>query len=310
MRVLVTGGAGFIGSNIVFELVEKGFETYVVDSMHTGNEKNLEGVMDSVRLFKCGAGEIPSLSLPKVDFVLHYGIYSSSPMYKEDRRRVAEAIGDAITVFEFAKDCGSRVILCSTSSLYNGLPTPWREDAVPLVTDFYTEARIAIERLAELYHKLYGLNVITLRHFSIYGPKEEYKGQYANNITQFLWCMMKDKPPVIFGDGNQTRDFVYVKDAVEAAMRAMEKDIEYDVFNVGTGKDTSFNKIVEILNRKLGKNIKPKYVPNPIKNYVYKTQADPTKAEKILGFRAKTTLEEGIDKTIQYYKQLEWIPDV
>ena len=310
MKVLVTGGAGFIGSNIVFELVERGLKTYVVDSMHTGNEKNLEGVLDSIKLFKRSAGEIPSLGLPKMDFILHYGIYSSSPMYKEDRRRVAEAIGDAIAVFEFAKECGSRVVLCSTSSLYNGLPTPWREDAVPLVTDFYTEARIAIERLAELYHKLYGLKVVTLRHFSIYGPREEYKGQYANNITQFLWCIMKDKPPVIFGDGTQTRDFVYVKDAVEAALLATESDIEFDVFNVGTGRDTSFNEIVRILNEKLGKDVKPKYIPNPVKNYVYKTQADPTKAEKILGFKAKTTLSQGIDKTIEYYMQLDWIPDV
>ncbi|MHA1607674.1 MAG: GDP-mannose 4,6-dehydratase, partial [Candidatus Freyarchaeota archaeon] len=132
----------------------------------------------------------------------------------------------------------------------------------------------------------------------------------ANNISQFLWCMMRDKPPVIYGDGTQTRDFVYVEDAVEAAMLAMEADVECDVFNVGTGKETSFNEVVEILNRKLGKNIKPKYVPNPIKNYVYRTQADPTKAEKILGFKAKTTLNEGIEKTIQYYKQLDWIPDV
>ncbi|MEM4678876.1 MAG: NAD-dependent epimerase/dehydratase family protein [Candidatus Jordarchaeales archaeon] len=310
MKVLVTGGAGFIGSNIVVELVRKGFETYVIDNMHTGNEKNLEDVIDSIKLFKCSAGSLQSLSLPKMDFILHYGIYSSSPMYKEDRRRVAEAVGDAIVVFEFAKDCGSRVVLCSTSSIYNGLPTPWREDAVPLVTDFYTEARIAIERLAELYHKLYGLSVITLRHFSIYGPREEYKRHYANNITQFLWCLMKDKPPVIYGDGTQTRDFVYVKDAVEAAMLAMETDIEFDVFNVGTGKETSFNEIVGILNRKLGKNIKPKYVPNPVKNYVYRTLADPTKAEKLLGFRAKTGLEEGIDKTIAYYEKLDWIPEV
>jgi len=310
MKVLVTGGAGFIGSNIVFELVRRGFETYVVDNFHTGSERNLDGVSDSVRVFRGCAGDIHSLGIPKMDFIFHYGIYSSSPMYKSDRGLVAEVVRDAIAVFEFAQECGCRVVLCSTSSLYNGLPTPWREDAHPLVTDFYTEARIAVERLAVLYHKLYGLSVITLRHFSIYGPREEYKGRYANNISQFLWCMMRDKPPVIYGDGIQTRDFVYVEDAVEAAMLAMETDVECDVFNVGTGKETSFNEVVEILNRKLGKNIKPKYVPNPIKNYVYRTQADPTKAEEILGFKAKTPLEEGIEKTIQYYKQLDWIPDV
>ncbi len=166
------------------------------------------------------------------------------------------------------------------------------------VTDFYTECRYAIERLAKLYSILCGVKNVGLRLFSVYGPKEEYKKQYANIISQFLWSMRKDESPVIFGDGTQTRDFTHVSDVVSAFILAMEKDFEREVFNVGTGIAHNFNQIVEILNRILGKNIEPIYKPNPIKNYVYHTLADTTKAEKLLGFKAKVTLEEGIQALI------------
>jgi len=116
---------------------------------------------------------------------------------------------------------------------------------------------------------------------------------------------MKGEPPVIYGDGTQTRDFTYVKDVAEANIIALEKKgIGGEVFNIGTGRETSFNQIVELINRFLGTNIKPKYVPNPIKNYVYRTQADTTKAEKVLGFKAKTDLETGVKITIEYYKNI------
>ena len=162
------------------------------------------------------------------------------------------------------------------------------------VTDFYTECRYAIERLAKLYNSLFGVKSVGLRFFSIYGPKEEFKKQYANIVSQFLWAMKRDESPVIFGDGTQTRDFTHVYDVVEALILAWKKDFECEIFNVGTGVAHSFNEIVEILNRLLGKNIKPIYKPNPIKNYVYHTLADTSKAEKMLGFKAKISLEEGL----------------
>jgi UDP-glucose 4-epimerase len=162
------------------------------------------------------------------------------------------------------------------------------------VTDYYTECRYAIERLAKLYNILHGVRSVGLRLFSVYGPKEQYKGEYANVISQFLWLMKRDQPPIIFGDGTQTRDFIHVADVVEAFMLSAEKDFECEIFNVGTGIARSFNYVVDLINKILGKSIKPVYKPNPIKNYVYHTLADTTKAEKILGFKAKITLEEGI----------------
>jgi UDP-glucose 4-epimerase len=122
---------------------------------------------------------------------------------------------------------------------------------------------------------------------------------------------MKGIPPVIYGDWNQTRDFIYVEDVERATMVVMEKKLsKFEIVNIGTGKNTSFNEIVEIINRKLGKNIKPKYVPNPIKNYVFHTLADTSKAEKLLDFKPRVSLEEGVDRIIEYYGNLKELPDV
>ncbi|RLG97638.1 nucleoside-diphosphate sugar epimerase, partial [Candidatus Bathyarchaeota archaeon] len=210
---------------------------------------------------------------------------------------------DMITILEYAKKTGCKVIYASSSSIYNGNKVPYREDMPIYVTDYYTECRYSMERLAKLYNILHGVKSVGMRFFSIYGPKEEYKGRYANIVSQFLWSMLKDEPPVIFGDGSQTRDFTHVRDVVEALILAMEKDFECEIFNVGTGVSHSFNEVVEILNRLLGKNIKPIYKPNPIKNYVYHTLADTRKAEKVLGFKARITLEEGLSELVRIYRR-------
>lgn len=171
-----------------------------------------------------------------------------------------------------------------------------------LVTDYYTEARYYCERLCKLYSDLYGIRAIALRYFSVFGEREEHKGNYANVITQMIWCALKGKEFVIYGDGSQSRDLIYVKDVVEANIKALEyEENKFEVFNVGSGKSYSFNEMIEIL-RKNNLEIKVKYVENPIKNYVYKTLADVKKAEEILKFKAKYEVEEIIPKIIEYYK--------
>ena len=299
MKVLVTGGCGFIGSNLVERLLNEGHSVKVFDNMHTGNPSNLKGL--AAEIFREPYSKMGSL-VQKPNIVFHLGIPSSSPMYKNNPKLVGEAINDAIDVFEFAKKKGCKVVYASSSSLYNGNEPPYREDMPIHVKDYYTECRYAIERLAKLYNTLHGVKSVGLRFFSVYGPNEKYKGKYANIITQFLWAMLKDEQPVIFGDGNQTRDFIYVGDVVEALMLAMEKDFECEIFNVGTGVAHSFNQIVDLLNENLGKNIEPIHQPMPFKNYVFETLADTTKAEKILGFKAKKTLEEGIKSLIKEEK--------
>jgi UDP-glucose 4-epimerase len=296
MEVVVTGGCGFIGSNLVEILVKGGHSVVVFDNLSTGNMNNLEGL--DVQLFDKPYSHLRS-SGPKFDVILHLGIPSSSPIYKQNPKLVGDAINDVIEILEYAKETDCKVVYASSSSIYNGNEPPYREDMPTHVTDYYTECRYAIERLAKLYDILHGVKSVGMRFFSVYGPKEKYKGRYANIVSQFLWTMAKDEKPVIFGDGSQTRDFIYVADVVEALILAMEKDFECEIFNVGTGTAHSFNDVVDLLNKALGKDIEPIYQPNPIKNYVQYTLADTSKAESVLGFKAKIPLEAGIKHILQ-----------
>jgi UDP-glucose 4-epimerase len=299
MSILVTGGAGFIGSNLVEELLAAGEEVIVLDNMHTGNPGNLEGLKGKMKLIKASCNELPGMDLHP-DKIYHLGIPSSSPMYKQNPYFAGEALNGFISVFELAKRSQARVVYASSSSLYNGLLPPHREDMTIKVTDYYTEARLAMERMAELYKRLFDVSSVGLRFFSVYGPKEEAKKQYANMVTQFLWQMLDGKTPLIYGDGSQTRDFVYVKDIVQALQIAMRSNY-HGIVNAGTGEAHSFNEVIEILNKRLGLSVKPKHMENPIKNYVSHTLSDIAKAEKLLGFKARYSLEEGVKELLPFY---------
>ncbi|MCX6772834.1 MAG: NAD-dependent epimerase/dehydratase family protein [Candidatus Micrarchaeota archaeon] len=298
---IVTGGAGFIGSHIVHRLVAEGKQVTVVDNLFSGNEGNLADISGKFKFLKGNSGSISQV-IEKPEAVIHQGVYSSSPMYKENPFLTAKAIEDMVGVLEYcrAKDC--KLVFASSSSLYNDIEPPQRETARIKVTDYYTEARYTMERLAELYAKLYGVHIIALRYFSIYGEREHYKGKYANLISQFLWEMKKGQQPLVFGDGKQTRDFVYVEDVVDANILAAKSRVRFGIFNIGTGREISINDMVGVLNNKLGTSIAPTYKENTIKNYVARTQADTSKTEKKLGFKAKTSLEDGIGKLVEYYK--------
>jgi UDP-glucose 4-epimerase len=291
MRALVTGGAGFIGSNLVEALVDE-YEVTILDNFHTGSMKNLQGLKKKIQVINGSCTECLSFDL-NPDIIFHLGIPSSSAMYKSNPFLVGEAINGTIAMMELARQKGCRkVVFASSSSLYNGINTPHREDAVIQVTDYYTEARLAIERIVELYHRLHDIDYAGLRFFSVYGPHEEAKGNYANMVTQFFWEMKSGKTPVIFGEGTQTRDFIYVKDIVDALILASKKGT--GLFNAGTGISHSFNDVIELLAANLGIDSKVIYRVNPIENYVMHTKADITKMAA-LGFMAKYSLDQGID---------------
>jgi len=299
LSILVTGGAGFIGSNLVEELLAAGEDVVVLDNMHTGSPENLKGLVGNLRLIQGSCNDLPGMDLHP-ERIYHLGIPSSSPMYKKNPYLVGEALNGFTAVFELAKKSGSRVVYASSSSLYNGLLPPHREDMTIRVADYYTEARLAMERMAELYKQLYDVNSVGMRFFSVYGPKETAKKQYANMVTQFLWEMQDAKTPIIFGDGLQTRDFTYVKDVTHALQMAMQSDY-HGIVNVGTGKAYTFNQTIEILNKAMGLDVKAQHVPNPIKNYVLHTLSDTTKSEKVLGFRARFNLVDGVKELLKSY---------
>jgi UDP-glucose 4-epimerase len=301
-KYIVTGGAGFIGSNLVHDLVKKGHDVIVVDSLHTGNENLIKGL--DVKFYPMRIDEFYRREKwDDIDGIFHLGKPSASPMYRSDRNRINEFVEGSVAVLEMAKKLGIKMVAASTSSIYNGLEPPHREDMIIKPTDFYTEVRLFEERLAKVYEDLYNVQWNEMRFFSIYGPREEYKKNYANLFTQFLWAFLKNEQPVIYGDGTQKRDFVYVNDVVNALELAMNSK-KNGVYNVGTGKSYSLNEMLDFLKKITGKDIKAKYIENPMKNYVMVTQASTEKSKKDLGFEAKISLEEGIRKIYDYYSKI------
>ena len=304
MRVLVTGGAGFIGSNLVEDLLDSGDEVVVVDNLSTGsldNLKDLKNVDGSLKFFEADCSKLASLDIHP-DAIYHLGIPSSSPIYRRDPFVVGDAINEMIAVMEVAKKEECRVVYAASSSVYSGLMPPHREDMTIKVTDYYTEARLCMERIAELYSTLFGVRSVGMRLFSVYGPHERAKSLYANTVTQFLWGIMEGKRPQIYGDGSQTRDFIFVRDVVGALRLAMNSD-HHGVLNVGTGKSYSFNRVVEMLNERMQIDLQPEYIENPIKNYVMHTLADTSKTKGVLGFEARYALKEGIDELVKAYSK-------
>ncbi len=304
MRIAVTGGAGFIGSNLTARLLSEGHEVVVVDNFDTGSKEVAELLMR--RGAKVHGGRSSFLTrLGEFDAIFHLGMPSSSPMYRENPSLVASVVSEATDILEYARKVGCRVIFASTSSLYNGHDPPHREDMEVFPTDLYTEARYWLERLTKVYHDLYGVESVGLRLFSVYGPNERPKGKYANVVSQMIWAALEGRPFVIYGDGNQTRDFIYVADVVEAFLAAWRSGVGWGIYNVGTGVETTFNELAELISEVLGAELKVERVPNPIKNYVYRTCADITRAEAELGFRAGTPLREGIKRLVEVYERGE-----
>jgi UDP-glucose 4-epimerase len=297
MKVLVTGGLGFIGSHTAARLVKEGHEVHVLDNVHTGSEANVSAISGRIKITRGDAGSLGTLAV-RFDAVFHAGIYSSSPMYREEPQLTAKALSDWLAILEYCRKSDSGLAFASSSSLYNGNRPPHSEGMVIFVTDFYTEARYEMERLAELYSSLYSLPSVGLRYFSVYGPHEQSKGKYANLLSQFLWSMRAGQQPVIYGDGTQSRDFIHVDDVVEANLLALSHKGR-GIFNVGTGKSTTLNEAVALLNRELGTAIRPKYEKNPIANYVSQTLADTSLAAGKLRFRASIPLEAGVRRLVR-----------
>ncbi len=295
-RVLVTGAAGFVGRHLIKACQTKGWDVVGIDPKPLSFDGLTFIQGDLMRREDVNRG------VKDVDYVFHEGAVSSSPMFEPDPSRGVEVnIMGGLNLLQASAEAGvGRLIYASTSSLYGNLPVPWGEDlAIPTAPNAYAASKLAFEYLAKVYSKRNELETVGLRYFSIYGPGEELKGRYANMISQFLWAVGKSEQPVVYGDGNQTRDFTYVDDVVRANLLSLDTKAVGEVFNVGTGEETTVNSVVSTLADLLGKPVRPKYVPNPIQNYVYRTLADTSKAEKVLGFTAEILFKEGVASLVR-----------
>ena len=299
MKILITGGAGFIGSNLVHEMVQAGIEIVVVDNLSTGSLDNISDILSEIKFLEASCSEVLKLKeLKGLDGIYHFGIPSTTQLYRDNKSLVGHAVNEFIEILELGKRENCKVIYASSSSLYNGNVPPFHEEMKVHVKDFYTEARYLMERMAKVYYDFYDVKSIGFRFFSVYGPREEAKKDFANLISQFLWDIKKEKSPLIYGDGTQTRDFTFVDDINHGFKLGMHSDIDCDVFNLGTGDCYSLNELVDILNEILETDIQPVYQENPLQNYVDATLADTAKAKKHLNFQAKIKLREGIGRII------------
>ncbi len=308
-RALVTGGAGFIGSNIVEELVRRGIEVVVIDDLYLGSRENLSGVEDEIEFVEASVTDRAEVetAIKGCETVFHQAARSSAPMHKDEPYEGMEVnVGGFINVCEAAAEADvEKIVYASTSSMYGSIEPPHVEDSGEFPTNRYTASKMSRELYARVYSQVSDVQTTGLRYFSVYGPHERAKGKYANVVSQFMWKMMDGERPVIFGDGTQTRDFTYVADVVEANMlaAARDSDIEGEYFNIGTGVETSFNQVVERLRDILGTDIEPEYVDNPIDNYVDRTQADISRAREHLGYEPSYSFSEGLEKTVDYYRK-------
>lgn len=306
-KALVTGGAGFIGSNVVEQLVEKDVEVVVLDDLYLGDESNLEDVRNEVEFIEGSVldEEKVERAIDGVDTVFHLAARSSSPMHKEDAAKGAEVnVTGFVNVSEAAKDEGvEKIVYASTSSMYGSVKPPHTEEDDARPPNLYTASKMAREVYADCYSYRNEVETTGLRFFSVYGPHERAKGKFANIVTQFLWKLQEGERPVIWGDGEQQRDLIFVEDVARAVIKAGERREELDgeVFNVGTGDPKSFNTVVDTLNDELGTEIDPEHVENPRDNYVREHCADLSKTREVLGWEPEYSFKEGVSRIVNYY---------
>ncbi len=290
-KVLVTGGAGFIGSHLALKLQDLGHDVIIIDNFSTGSLENIRhfkghvirgDIRDSEKLYQLG----------KVGAIFHEASITTNSGFYPPGSVVegmdANVIGFA-KLLEYARWCNAKLVYASSSA------------TIPEPGNFYGLSKIMIEGLANMYNKEHGLHVIGLRYFNTFGIGEESKGKAANMVSQFLWSMLNDETPIVYGDGEQSRDFIYVKDVVSATIKAMESDAECDVFEIGTGVPTSYNALIRAIGEHLHKEIKPKYVETPLASYQLFTQAETERAEKVLGFKANYDLETALAEMIVHF---------
>lgn len=300
-KILVTGGAGFIGSNAANILARAGYEVIAFDDLSFGTAKNLE---EGIRFVEGSVLDPHALdALGFVDYVIHLASSSSAPMFADNLiGSVENNILGHVHVLEYARRHGvKKVLYASTSSIYGNNPLPLTEDQSVSPPNFYAVTKHAQEELSQVYHQVYATEIIGFRFMSVYGLHEEHKGKFANLASQFVWGMEKGKHAVVYGDGSQTRDFVNVRDVVAAFLLALKAETKFGatVFNIGTNRAVSLVSLIDIINKALGTDLTPECIANPVASgYIAAQEADLSKITRELGYEPQVTLEDGIAEIV------------
>jgi nucleoside-diphosphate-sugar epimerase len=306
MRYLVTGGAGFIGSNTVDELVRQGQGVVVLDDLSTGKEDNLERVRDRVEFVR---GSVTDLKMVReacrdVDYVLHLAARTSVPRSLEDPLETNRVnVDGTLNVLVAARDAKvKRVVYAGSSSVYGETPTlPKRESMTPAPISPYGVSKLTGEVYGGLFQRVYGLEFVALRYFNVFGPRQDPSSPYSGVLSVFNLAMISGVQPTIYGDGEQSRDFTFVRNVVEANLLACRASGAAGlVFNVGMGNRYTLNHTLHLLGKISGMPAIAKYGP-PRTADIRDSQADIAQARQILGYNPGIDFEEGLKQTWEWY---------
>jgi len=307
-KFLVTGGAGFIGSNICRELISQDCFVRVVDNLLTGKKSNLASIIEKVDFIQADMGnaEVAQSVMKDIDVVLHLGALPSVPLSVDNPEPTHKHCVDAtFTLLLASRDAGiKRFVYSASSSAYGDIPTsPKIETLKPMPLSPYAVAKLVGEYYCSVFYQVFGLETISLRYFNVFGPQQDPKSQYAAAIPAFVTAILKDEPPTIYGDGEQSRDFTYVDNVVQAnLLAARAEQTKGEVINIACGLSVTVNEIIAMINDTLGKKVKPNYT-DPRPGDVKHSLADITLAEKIIGFKPVVTFNEGLQKAIEWYRE-------
>ncbi|OGN90519.1 MAG: GDP-mannose 4,6-dehydratase [Chloroflexi bacterium RBG_13_46_14] len=304
-KAVVTGGAGFIGSHLTEELVRRGYSVTVVDNLSSGKMNNIERLISSNKISFVQESITNLLALNKIfsdaDYVFHLAALGSVPQSVEKPEIYHEnnVTGTFKVLLAARGNKVKKVVYTSSSAVYGDDPElPKREDMLPSTISPYAVTKLAGEYYCQAFHAAYGLPTICLRFFNVFGPRQDPNSQYAAVIPSFIKRIQDGNPPIIYGDGEQTRDFTYVTDVVEAMILAAENDAT-GIFNISRGESITINELVDTIIRIIGTDVRPEY-REPRQGDIVHSYADITKA-KSFGFSPRYTLEEGISRMIKEF---------
>ncbi|HDS46161.1 MAG TPA: SDR family oxidoreductase [Methanomicrobia archaeon] len=307
MKTVVTGGAGFIGANLVAALLQDGHEVHIIDNLSTGKRENL---VELVSQPDCTFidGTVTNLDLLRavfrdIDCVFHQAAIPSVQRSVEDPRATNEAnVNGTLAVLIAARDCGvKKVVYASSSSIYGDTPTlPKTEEMIPNPKSPYAVTKLTGEYYCRVFSEVYGLKTVSLRYFNVYGPKQDPSSDYAAVIPRFITRALEQRPPIIYGDGAQTRDFTFVRDVAHANIQSMKQEVE-GVFNIACGERISVNKLARIIMELVGVDLGIIY-DEPRSGDIKDSLADISRARKELVYNPEYSLTAGLEETIRWFR--------
>ena len=310
MHYVVTGGAGFIGSNTVDELVRRGETVIVLDDLSSGKEDNLAEVRSKISFIKGSITDLEAVrkAMQSADYVIHLAARTSVPRSVKDPIDTNKInVEGTLNVLVAARDAKvKRVVFAASSSAYGETPTlPKVETMQPEPISPYGVAKYAGELYVQMFGRVYGLENVSLRYFNIFGPRQDPDSPYSGVLAKFCTAFLEKTQPLVFGDGEQSRDFTFVENAVAANLLACEApNASGKVFNIGTGTRVTLNQTLALLANLTGNELETKYEP-PRDGDIRDSQADITQARDILNYEPLVTFEEGLRRTVEWYREAQ-----